>query len=172
MDELSTLTKELFPANLDDNGVMFSNPLEVRSKIIEFERIVCSIPGEQIQIKTTHKFTNGLYCREVFIPKGAIVIGKIHKHPCISIMSMGDKTVLTEDGVRRLRAPFTAVSRPGIKRVGFAHEDSIWTTIHATDEMDLDKLDELLFVKTYDDVKFEDFKDFSAFTMEGFVCQE
>ena len=49
--------------------------------------------------------------------------------------------VWTEDGMREVAAPFTMVSRPGTKRVGYALEDAVWTTVHATTETDLAKLE-------------------------------
>lgn len=164
---LMQLVTTLFPVNLSQMDVTFANPLEIRGKIESLEQAVLALPGGHTKIKTTHRFAKGLYCREVFIPKGCLVIGKIHRHECVSLMSMGDKTVLTEDGVRRLKAPFTGISRPGIKRIGFAHEDSIWITVHATDERDLQKLDDELTAKTYSDVEVKDLDLVTLFTEEG-----
>ena len=33
--------------------------------------------------------------------------------------------------MREVTAPATLISQPGIKRAGFAHEETVWTTIHA-----------------------------------------
>ncbi len=73
--------------------------------------------------------------REIFIPKGATVTGKIHKTEHLNILSQGVLDVLTEDGVKRLTASTVILSKPGIKRVGHAIEDSVWITVHSnTDE--------------------------------------
>ena len=45
------------------------------------------------------------------------------------------------EGWREVRAPFSFVAEPGTRRVGFAIEDTTWTTIHATTETDLAQLE-------------------------------
>lgn len=108
-------------------------------KIFRLEREM--VKFEQLEILTTHYFAEGLYAREIFIPKGVLLTGKIHKTEHLNILSKGEITVWTEDGMKRLKSPYTLVSKPGTKRVGFAHEDTIWTTIHATKETNLEKLE-------------------------------
>lgn len=96
---------------------------------------------EQRECPVTHYFSQGVYAREIFIPKGTLLTGKIHKYAQLNIMSKGDLSVLTEDGVVRVQAPFTIVSPPGTKRIAYAHEDTVWTTIHGTDEIDLERIE-------------------------------
>lgn len=96
---------------------------------------------EQVEIQTRHYFSKGLYAREIFIPKGVLLTGKIHKTEHINVLSQGEITVWTEEGMKRLKAPFMFVSQPGTKRVGYAHEDCVWTTIHGTNETEIDKLE-------------------------------
>ena len=86
----------------------------------------------QLKIQTTHHFAKGLYAREIFIPAGALLTGKVHKCEHLNIVSKGRIQVWTEDGMKEVCAPFTLVSRPGTKRVGLAIEDTVWTTIHST----------------------------------------
>lgn len=100
---------------------------------------------------TIHHFSEGLYARELHIPKGTLLTGKIHKHEHLNIISQGDISVLTEGGVKRIKAPFTLVSPAGVKRVGYTHEDTVWTTIHATDERDLEKIEEHFIAKSFDE---------------------
>jgi hypothetical protein len=86
-------------------------------KIFRLEREM--VKFEQLEILTTHYFSEGLYAREIFIPKGVLLTGKIHKTEHLNILSKGDITVWTEDGMKRLKSPYTLVSKPGTKRVGF-----------------------------------------------------
>lgn len=95
----------------------------------------------QMTLDPVHHFASGIYARELRIPAGTLLTGKVHKTEHLNILSAGEITVWTEDGMKRLRAPFTMVSRPGTKRVGFAHTDVVWTTIHGTHERDLDRLE-------------------------------
>jgi len=97
--------------------------------------------GVRVDIRTTHYFAEGLYAREIFIPKGCLLTGRIHRAEHLNIVSQGVITVWTEEGMKRVAAPFTMVSRPGTKRVGLAHEDTVWTTVHATRETDIETLE-------------------------------
>ena len=128
--------------------------LSARQKILALQDEVAKLPP--VEIVTTHYFSKGLYAREIFIPKGTIVVGKIHKHLSLNILSQGDITILTEFGARRVSAPYTVVSPPLTKRVGYAHEDTVWTTVHATDETDLEKLEEELICPTFPDMLSDD----------------
>jgi len=123
---------------------------KLKDKISEFESEMARLP--QLEIKTTHYFSKGVYAREIFIPKGSILVGKIHKHENLNILSQGDISVLSIDGAQRLKAPATIVSSPGVKRVAYAHEDTVWTTIHGTDETDIEKIEDAFIAKTYDEV--------------------
>ena len=125
-------------------------PAVARTKIMQIEEVIRCLPC-QMELQPTHYFSKGIYARELFIPAGVILTGKIHKTEHINIISQGDISVLTEEGIQRIRAPFTMVVKPGIKRVGFTHEDTVWTTIHATEETDLDKLEAELIAPTFDD---------------------
>ena len=101
--------------------------------------ITADLPLVEIPVKDY--FSKGVYAREIFIPKGTVITGKIHKYTTLNIMSQGEMSVLTEDGIKRVKAPFTIVSPPGTRRVAYAHEDTIWTTIHGTEKTDVDEIE-------------------------------
>jgi hypothetical protein len=95
-----------------------------------------------IEIKTVHRFAKGVYAREVTIPAGTLLTGRIHKTQHVSIISKGRITVWSAGNPAvEICAPFTFVAEPGTRRVGYAHEETVWTTIHPTNETDLDKLE-------------------------------
>jgi hypothetical protein len=112
-----------------------------RDQIERLEHCILEFP--QLEIPVRHHFAPGIYAREVTIPAGACVTGKIHKHAHLNIVSQGDITVLTENGLKRICAPFTMLSPPGTKRVGWTHSETVWTTIHPnpTDSRDLAELE-------------------------------
>lgn len=114
-------------------------PLSARDRvgIIEAEML----KHEQIECPVRHYFSQGVYAREITIPAGTMLTGKIHKFEQLNILSAGEISVLTEDGMKRVSAPFTIVSPPGTKRIAFAHTACVWTTIHGTDETDLEKIE-------------------------------
>jgi hypothetical protein len=109
----------------------------------------------QLDLSVKHYFSPGIYARELFIPAGTLLTGKVHKFEHLNIMSQGDMSVLTENGIKRVQAPFTIVSPAGTKRIAFAHADSVWTTIHATEETDLDKIENLLIANS--DAEYSEF---------------
>ena len=104
----------------------------------------------RISIEPMHYFAKGLYARAIHIPKGTLLTGKIHKQEHLNIVAQGVISVLTEDGPQTVRAPFTMVSKPGTKRVGYAHEDTVWITVHATDETDVNRIENDLVVESYE----------------------
>lgn len=95
----------------------------------------------QTELITEHFFSPGIYTRVLYIPKGCLLTGKIHKEPILNIMIKGDISVLLGDEVRRVVAPFMGVSPAGSKKIGYAHEDTIWVGCHGTDETDVAKIE-------------------------------
>ena len=93
------------------------------------------------------------YAREMFIPKGTLIIGKIHRHQHLNIISKGKVVVYTEFGEKHLEGPVTFVSEIGLKRSVYALEDTLWTTIHLTQfvgEKDLSKIEEEVIAPDYE----------------------
>lgn len=89
-----------------------------------------------------HHFAPGSYGREMTLPAGMVVVGKIHKHAHINVISKGRVLVFTEQaGVLELTAPCTFVSSPGTKRVVHVLEETVWTTVHVTDKTDLAEIE-------------------------------
>jgi hypothetical protein len=101
-------------------------------------------------IETLHHFIPGVYIREVRIPKGMIVTGRIHKteHFCIVV---GDVEISCEDSHKRYGGYNTFKSQPGVKRALFTFEDTIFSTVHRTDETDTEKLMSLMTAETYEE---------------------
>ena len=84
--------------------------------------------SELIPIK--HYFMDGVYIREMAMRKGIAVVGAIHKHLHMCFLLAGRITVVNEEETIDHIAPCFIVSTPGIKRVLYAHEDSIWFNTH------------------------------------------
>lgn len=102
----------------------------------------------QVAIEPVHHFSDGIYAREITIPEGTVLTGKIHATEHLNILSKGEIIVVTEDGRKRISAPHTMVCRAGTKRVGFALTDCVWTTVHPnpTNTRDLAKLEAALII--------------------------
>jgi hypothetical protein len=106
---------------------------------------------EPIECPLKHIFPPGLYVREIFIPKGMLVIGKIHRHEHLNFMSRGKVTVLTKDGLETIEGPRTMISSAGTKRALYTHEDTVWTTVHLnpTNTQDLKQLESEIIAVSY-----------------------
>lgn len=140
---------------LDQTGVWREQPVAIHRA--QFRKNVMLVQEEmlkyeQVNCPLKHHFAPGAYAREILLPKGSLVIGKIHKHAHINVISKGCVSVMTEEGRKDLRAPCTFVSEVGTKRAVFAHEDTVWTTVHVSNETDLAKLEEEIIAKTYDEI--------------------
>jgi hypothetical protein len=97
-----------------------------------------------VELEVVHHFSKAVYARELHIPAGTVLTGKVHKYENLNILSKGEMSVFMEDGsVLRVQAPYTVVSPPGTRRAAFAHTDCVWTTIHGTEEKDVDEIERL-----------------------------
>lgn len=119
-----------------------------RSQLYALQAAVGSLP--EVDFPLQHVFAPGAYARTIFIPAGSVIVGKIHKHKHLNILSHGHVSVMTEaGGVEDLTGPLTMVSEAGTKRAVYAHTDVVWTTIHLTNSTDLAVIEDEVIAKTY-----------------------
>ncbi len=107
--------------------------LSARAKIMEIQRQCQALPDEHRMDESPplkNWLAPGVYCREIHLPADSLVVGRIHRHDHMNIISQGSVTVYTEFGEEQLTAPASFISKAGTKRVVWTHEAAIWTTIH------------------------------------------
>lgn len=143
-------------------------PKMIRSYILGLQTQIMesadALPSDSCPVK--HVFAPGMYAREMTIPKGVLLIGKIHRGSHINVVSKGSIRVLTEQGTKVITAPCSFVSEGGTKRVGIALEDTVWTTFHATNSTDLAKIEKEVIAEDYSDIEID-----GAFThVEDELC--
>ncbi len=103
----------------------------------------------------THTFSDRTYARQLYIPAGTVVVGKIHKHAHLNIVSRGRVHVATEFGfdvIDAMDAPVTFSSVPGTKRAVYAETDVYWTTIHVTNKTNLKEIEAEIIAESFDDL--------------------
>ena len=102
-----------------------------------------------------HTYGDGLYIREIFMPRGQVIISKIHKvaHPFFLIK--GKLSVLTEDGESLLQAPYYSITPAGTKRMLYTHTNSIVVTVHRTFETELDKIEKEIIAESFESMEEE-----------------
>ena len=131
-------------------------PVEVqrrRSAVMRLQNMMQDMPDKLDLDKDTpvrHLFAPGCYAREMTIPEGTLIIGKIHRHAHLNIISAGRVRVSTDEGLQEFAAPYTFVSTPGTKRAVLALENTVWTTIHPTDETDLGRIEDSVIAPSFE----------------------
>ena len=102
----------------------------------------------QVDCQTKHYFGPSIYIREVTMPAGAVVIGKPHRKEHMCVMLQGRMIIVDADGNRKeLVAPMTFVGGPG-RKVAYILETTVFQNILATDETDIDVLENMLVDNT------------------------
>ena len=137
-----------------------------REKIIKFENSLINISdgvnvegnGKEVVRNSSvapikHTFADGIYVRQMDMKKDTVVVGAIHKHLHVWFLLVGDVTIATEDTTEDYIAPCYIVSTPGVKRVIYSNEDSIFVNIHKnpTNTKDLDKLEKEIVALNYEE---------------------
>ena len=90
----------------------------------------------------SHHFASGSYVRELFIPQGTAVVGKIHKFETINILLSGALTIYTTGGESQfMKAPKIFTTPAGCRKAGFAHVDSVWLNVHTSEGGDLESIE-------------------------------
>lgn len=118
-----------------------------RESIQELQKCLEDMP--QIECPVEHRFAPSCYIREIFMPKGSLVIGKIHLTEHFNIILKGRVTVATVDGVETYEAPYTFVSPPNIQKVVYMHEDCVWQTVHPTEKTSPDEIEKDIISEDY-----------------------
>ena|SRR3982751_6890316 len=109
---------------------------QMRERILALKDTLLAVAGAP-DYPTEHLLCDGMYSRRLFIPKGTLLIGKIHLKDCINVVASGDISILTERGTYRAHAGDTAVSPAGTMKVGYAHEDTVFLNIFRTEKTEL-----------------------------------
>ena len=104
----------------------------------------------QLDVPVIHRYAGGIYIREIVIPKGTFLTGRIYKDDHIDTMISGDITVSTDDGMRRFNGYNSFASKKGKKRAAYAHEETIWTTVHNCPQMKDEEYIDYLTVQTFE----------------------
>ena len=94
--------------------------------------------------KITHFFSEGMYAKQIFVPKDHLVVQHSHEYSHLSILAKGKVIVKTDDYEKYYEAPACLEIKAEINHAIIAIEDCIWFCIHATNETDISKIDETL----------------------------
>lgn len=102
--------------------------------------IVETLPDKQI----VHHFSDGLYAKEIRVQAGQAILKHTHDFSHLSILAKGKVAVLVGDEIQIVHAPACLEIKAGITHGVKAIDDCVWYCIHATDETDSSKVDNVL----------------------------
>ena len=134
--------------------------LDIQKKMIDFQKRICELPealeGDSPEYLAvcplTHVFTDGMYVRTIFMPKDTFIISKIHKKTHPYFVLSGKVSVITEEGLVFIEGPYSGVTQAGTKRMLYIHEDTTWVTVHATNETDLNIIENDIIAKSFEEM--------------------
>jgi len=114
--------------------------------------------GDSEMFPLKHTFVDGLYIREMSMPKNHFAIGKLQKHEHLWMLLQGKLTVTTQSGSEEYVAPCYVKAKPGEKKAVYAHEDSIFVNIYPNpdNKQDLEKIENTWIAKNY--LEYDEFK--------------
>jgi quercetin dioxygenase-like cupin family protein len=141
---------ESFPVDLFepvDGSSLAIRDQKLKDKVDALQAYMLEMPQAEIPVRNV--FSGGVYAREVFIPKGTMLVGKVHMTEHLNICLQGDLTFLTVDGPQRIKAPAMFSSPAGTKKLAYANEDSIWVNVHPDMGLEPDVAVEAITVDTF-----------------------
>lgn len=109
------------------------------------EKTLLQMP--QVECKVAHYFGPGIYIREVTIPAGTLAVGHMQKFEHLNILLKGSVAMIMDGEVKVVNAPLIFTGKPG-RKFGYALEETVWQNIYATEETDVEKLEEMFVEKS------------------------
>ena len=132
------------------------NELTTRGDLDKLGQLVADHPRamvtEEIEdMYLEHFFAPGMYGRRMFIPAGLLLIGKIHRHSHLNVMTFGSLEIVSTFGRDIKVGPDMWQSEAGIQRNVLGLTDAQIITLHAnpTDTQDLAELEAMIIAPDY-----------------------
>lgn len=97
--------------------------------------------GEPVEMPLVHRFTDGMYIREIFMPAGTLLTSKIHKTNHPYIVTKGKCKVFDGNKIEHIVGPHTGITQPHTRRLLYIEEDTTWITFHVTDKTNVDEIE-------------------------------
>jgi len=141
-----------------DIGLEIRRRKEFRENISDLEKAVTEaesgMTGDVLHKANPvkHTFAGGCYIREIYNPANELIITKIHKKEHPFFLMKGEMSILTENGIEHIKAPYQGVTKIGTKRAIYTHEECIFITVHATDNTEIEEIEEEVVCAKYEDL--------------------
>jgi quercetin dioxygenase-like cupin family protein len=110
-----------------------NNVVSLDDKIQEIKEASRNLP--QVTMPTKHFLVDGMYARQILIPSGTFFVGRRHKKVHYFMILTGGAWVTGDDGKpHNLKAGMLFMCLPDTQRMGLTYEDTVFVTVHRTDE--------------------------------------
>jgi len=140
-----------------------------RKRIIKFQKQMAMLPdaicrtsfAEHDEIdyingaNLEHEFGEGTYVRKISMPKNLLYVTVIHKVKHPFFVMKGKATIISDNGVQTIEAPYHGMTEPGTQRILYVHEDCVWITVHPTDKTTVEEAVEDVIARDYNDPKLK-----------------
>lgn len=91
-----------------------------------------------------HHFSDGLYAKEAQFTAGSAILKHVHDFSHLSILAKGKVAVMMGEEIEVIEAPACLEIKAGLTHGIKALTDCVWFCVHATDEKDPSKVDDIL----------------------------
>lgn len=139
-------------------GKNFINKIEALEKAMLASDDIRIAKGNSDMFPLKHSFSEGVYIREMFMPMGGLVIGKLYKISHTWFLLSGELEVATDKGNEYYIGPCYVNAPEGTKRVLHAVTDVVFVNVYPNPKniIDTDKLEEILTCSSYKE--YEEYK--------------
>ncbi len=138
--------------DIDDIGPLLpirGSREERREKIKAFEANLKTMSDVEHLTTLKHAFLDGAYFRQITIPAGIALTGKIHSQSTINMLTKGAFAIVTEFDEQVIEAPYMYISKPGTKKACYTLTDCIFINCHTTWETDLKAIEQEVTTDDY-----------------------
>jgi len=171
--EQSLIAKEVLGGIPQLTGIMWDKIRTFEDNLRSLDGAMSHQPGEEQSEKMKQTFPlkqnleGGLYTREIFMPKGSVVVSMIHKQDHPSFVLKGLVSYLDDKGVvRTVKGPHKIFTKIGTQRVLFVHEDTTWCCVYKTNAKTFEKAEADVYTNNYNDLPKKVIKKFKKLWQE------
>ena len=100
-------------------------------------------PSFEIDPQIQHHFSDGVYAKQMFLPKGYVAYSHKHPYSHLAILGKGKVAITIDNETTMHSAPACIDIKAGAVHEIAALADTVWYCIHATQETDPDKIDKI-----------------------------
>ena len=118
------------------------------NKTEKLELLMAEADDRSIECNLEHRFSAGVYIREITMPTNSYILGHKHSTTHMNIISKGSCMLSDIDTgeVTYIEAPYTFESKAGVQKFLYIIEECVWSTVHVTNETDIATLEKQLII--------------------------